>query len=95
MVGEAFVSGPRTVMVVPPFNLVMTISQWLTAIELKAPVLVTSLCQILLTKGESDGLSCQSKSIFLPPRHQVQPLEMFYPTIADVRNQLQIPSPLA
>src|SRR5438477_619341 len=66
-IGVALVSGPRSVMVTLPWSLLITSSQWFTAIERNALSPSLWLRQIRSTKGESDALSSSMIIMLLLP----------------------------
>jgi hypothetical protein len=61
----ALVSGPRKVMKVFPACRVTAISKWLAATERNVPARSLWLRQIFSTKGESEGLSSNVRSMRL------------------------------
>src|SRR3712207_2484257 len=63
---DALVSGPRAVIIVLPLKVVITISQLLTAAEVKVPAHSLWVCQIISTKDEFAGLASNTNSMLSP-----------------------------
>src|SRR3712207_2737582 len=63
---DALVSGPRTVIIVLPLKVVITISQLLTATEVKVPARSLWVCQIISTKDEFADLASNTNSMLSP-----------------------------
>src|SRR3712207_4409022 len=63
---DALVSGPRAVIIVLPPEAVITISQLLTATEVKVPARSLWVCQIISTKDELADLSSNTNSMLSP-----------------------------
>src|ERR671913_1678328 len=83
---DALVSGPRVVIVVLPPKVVITISQLLTATEVKVPGRSLWVCQTISTKDEFAGLVSNTNSMLSPvgmavPPHQLANLRTARPRL--------------